>query len=187
MRVSVIRASLASDYCGVGEATRQADEGSMAARLSKRCRERRQVERRLPAHVEPSALIDELELPDDAADPSHRDIHHLGRPDRAYLPRTTDRERVNGERMIRRRAEPAARSDPSGVDGDRLGPGVPQLVHEIGQRALVERAVDPHRDARAADRAHAREDAKLAQLTLGLSERALATRDRLTRGFGPMA
>src|SRR5688572_4276009 len=138
MRVSVIRASLAMettaawakphakqmraawlpDYCGVGEATRQADEGSMAARLSKRCRKSRHLERRLSAHVEPGALIDELELTDDAAGPRHRDVHDLRRSDRSHVPWATDGDRVNGEPAIGGRAEVAPRADPSAVDRD---------------------------------------------------------------------
>src|SRR5688500_10660455 len=125
MRVSVIRASLATettaawakphakqmraawlpDYCGVGEATRQADEGSMAARLSKRCRKGRYFERRLPAHVEPGAFVDEFELADDAAGPGHCDVHDLGRADRSHVPWTTYCDRVHGELAIGRRAE----------------------------------------------------------------------------------
>src|SRR5512143_1939886 len=81
---------------------------------------------------------------------------------------------VDGERAVRSAAEPRSRSDPDVVHGDRLRARVPQLVHQIGESALVERAVDLHADPVTVHGGRHREDLKLRELTLRLGERALS-------------
>src|SRR6266540_3223860 len=73
------------------------------------------------------------------------------------------------------------RTDAPRVHGDRLRAGVAELVHQIGERAVVERAVDPHGDPGSAHGALTFEHTELRDLPLGLGERSLPARDRVAR------
>src|SRR5438309_8692225 len=120
--------------------------------------------------------IDELELTDDPTGSCHRHIHHIRRTNRTDRPWPAKRPTIDRDRAIRRPREVALRTDPHVVHPYRLGARVAQLVHEVGERTLAERAPDPARDAGAADRALGAEDPQLRDLTFCLGQRTCAAR-----------
>src|SRR5207245_4736502 len=106
--------------------------------------------------------------PDDPTGARHRDVDDVRRADSADRPRAAQLMTVDRDRAFRRPGEIAVRSDTDLIHRYRFSSGVAELVHEIRQRALVERTVDLDRDARAGYRALRAEHAQLRDLPLTL-------------------
>src|SRR5439155_742267 len=135
--------------------------------------------------VEARRAVNELELLDDAAGPCHRDVHDLRRADGTDRPWTAYRYVIDSERTVRGDTEVRPRTHPHGIHRDGLGARVAKLVHEIGERLVVERAIDAHADPLPLHRRTRGEDAQLIELTLRLGKRPLAARRIFARLLGP--